>query len=72
MKPPPFRSKIMSEQAHIELVRTLFDTWLPSCVMSALFAGVGVLAVEETGDPLLLSLGLIGTVLSALRLSDRA
>ena len=58
----------MSEQAHIELVRTLFDTWLPTCVMSALYAGVAVLAVEETGDLVLLSLGLIGTVLSALRL----
>ena len=58
----------LSDQAYVELVRSLFVSVLPSAVMSALFVGVAALAVWTSGDAMLVVLGVVGTALSILRL----
>ncbi len=59
----------LPDQVYVELVRSLFGMLLPSVVMSVLFVGIAVLSVLETGDGALLALGVVGTMLSALRLT---
>lgn len=59
----------LSDQAYVELVRSLFASSLPSVVMSALFVGVATLAIRVTDDTLLLALAVAGTGCSLLRLA---
>ena len=59
----------LSDQAYVELVRSLFAMLLPSVVMSLLFVGVAVLAVATTDDFDLLLLGVVGTAGSLVRLT---
>jgi diguanylate cyclase (GGDEF)-like protein len=58
----------LSDQAYVELVRSLFALPVPSMVMSLLFVGVAALAVEATRDPVLIALALAGTACSVWRL----
>jgi len=59
----------LSDQAYVELVRSLFASPLPSAVMSLLFVGVAALAVESTGDAPLLLLGSASAIVSVFRLA---
>ena len=58
----------LSDQAYVELVRSLFALPIPSVVMSLLFAGVAGVAVRATGDIGLAVLALAGIACSAWRL----
>ena len=63
-----FRAEL-PDHVYVELVRSLFETLLPSVVMSVLFVGVATLAIGVTGNPALLALGVAGAVASAVRLA---
>lgn len=67
-RPSALRPIKLSDQAHAELVRSLFATLLPSVLMSMLFVGVAMLATYDTADLVLLGLTIVGTILSAFRL----
>jgi diguanylate cyclase (GGDEF)-like protein len=55
---------------YVEMVRSLFfGTFLPACLMSAAFAGTGLLIDSQTSDPVLRWLTLIGILASILRLA---
>ncbi|OJY63558.1 MAG: hypothetical protein BGP16_01350 [Sphingobium sp. 66-54] len=55
------------EAVEIELIRSLFDAFVPSAIMTVLFLIGGVLIVEATGDPVLLLLLIGGSFASAVR-----
>jgi len=56
------------EAVEIELIRSLFDAFVPSAIMTVLFLIAGGLIAEATGDPLLLLLVIGGALASAARL----
>lgn len=56
------------EAVEIELIRSLFDAFVPSAIMTVLFLIAGVLTVEATGDSLLLLLLIGGALASTARL----
>lgn len=65
---PIFQRPGVSDEAYVELVRSLYGTLLPAVVMSGLFVGVALLAYRATGDGTLLALGIVGLLASVLRL----
>ncbi|ALJ13649.1 GGDEF domain-containing protein [Sphingopyxis macrogoltabida] len=60
--------KHAADAIEIELIRSLYDGFLPSLIMSVGFVLSGALIVRGTGDPILEALLLPGLVASILRL----
>lgn len=65
--------ELMPHRAHadrveIELIRSLYDAFVPSVIMSAGFALCGAVIVGKAGDPILLALWVGGMLASAARL----
>lgn len=56
------------DAVEVELIRSLFDAFVPAAIMSAGFILCGALIVWETRDPLLLALFLSGIIVSITRL----
>jgi diguanylate cyclase (GGDEF)-like protein len=57
-----------AEAVEVELIRSLFDAFVPSVIMTFVFLLAGVMATRATGDPLLLLLLIGGALVSAVRL----
>lgn len=57
-----------SDGIEVELIRSLFDAFLPSVIMSVGFAAAGAVIAWESADPLLLILLVGGVLASAVRL----
>ena len=57
-----------TEAVEVELVRSLFDAFVPSVIMTVVFLLAGVMAARATGDPLLLMLLIGGALVSVVRL----
>jgi diguanylate cyclase (GGDEF)-like protein len=59
---------VVPESTYIELVRGLFRTMFPTCIMALSFAAVGVLVSLQTHDDILTLLTILGTLAAAWRL----
>lgn len=59
----------LPEGTYVELVRSLFQTLLPTAIMALSFLGIGILIVRETGDPFLAFLTAAGTLAALGRLT---
>lgn len=58
-----------ADALEVELIRSLFESVIPSAIMSAGFVIGGALIVRQTGDALLLTLLAVGAVASIARLA---
>jgi len=61
-------TKHAADAIEIELIRSLYDAFLPSVIMSVGFVLCGALIAWRTGDPMLELLLLPGLIASVLRL----
>ncbi|HWJ69577.1 MAG TPA: GGDEF domain-containing protein [Sphingobium sp.] len=57
-----------AEAVEVELIRSLFDAFVPSVIMTLVFLLAGVMAARATGDPVLVLLLLGGALVSVVRL----
>jgi len=64
----PMHHRNPGEAVEVELVRSLFDAFVPSVIMTVVFLLAGVMITRATGDPLLLMLLIGGAIASAIRL----
>lgn len=64
----PHRKRTENDRVEIELIRSLYDGFVPSAIMTVGFALCGGLTVHETRDPVLLILLIAGVAASVVRL----
>lgn len=62
-------SSTLPDGTYIDLVRSLYTTLLPTTIMAISFLAVGGMVIGETGDPLLLSLLVLGVIASVARVA---
>jgi diguanylate cyclase (GGDEF)-like protein len=58
----------LPEGTYVELVRSLFETLLPTMIMACSFLAVGILVSRETRDPLLVLLAAMGIAAAIARI----
>ncbi len=63
------RDPALPDKVYVELVRTLFAQILPSIIMTGIFVLTMALVYREVGGPIMLGMGIVGLVVSAVRLS---